>query len=473
MPRKITSQWEFGSLFPDEQRRQIFSVSELTKQIKRLLEERIGLIWVCGEISGLKLQSSGHIYFTLKDEWSQIQCVLFRGEEVEREALSDGIKVLVKGDLTVYEQRGVYQLVIRKVELQGVGALQIAFEKLKRKLQAEGLFDQNRKRKIPPFPRRIGIVTSPTGAALRDVLHIIKRRYAGLELILSPCRVQGEGAAEEIATAIRMLNEYSQYCGEGRGIDVILLTRGGGSLEDLWAFNEEIVARAVFNSAVPVISAVGHEIDFTICDFVADLRAATPSAAAEILTANYIAAKEQIEDLYNRLILALKSRVVNSKQTLQLLTPRLLLVHPKKRVQEFEQYLDDLQYELMRPVKLRVKQNNDKLNYLLSRLKSTRPAENLKNKRQATEENQRRLCSRFQQFFSIKEQKYKAVLDKLNLLSPVNVLKRGYSITLDTDTGLTIKSVKAVENGQLIKTVVSDGEFKSIVTNSKKQINNQ
>ncbi|MGC8743763.1 MAG: exodeoxyribonuclease VII large subunit [Verrucomicrobiia bacterium] len=466
MPRKTTSQWEFGSLFPDEGRRQIFSVSDLTRQIKRLLEERIGLIWVSGEISGLKVQSSGHIYFTLKDEWSQIQCVLFRGENVDRESLNDGIGVLVKGDLTVYEQRGNYQLVVRKIELQGAGALQVAFEKLKRKLQAEGLFEQARKRKIPPFPKRIGIVTSPTAAALRDVLHIIGRRYPGLELILSPCRVQGDGAAEEIATAIRYLNEYSLRCAEGNGIDVILVTRGGGSLEDLWAFNEEIVARAVFNSAIPVISAVGHEIDFTICDFVADLRAATPSAAAEILTANYVAAKEQIENLLNRLIMALRSRIENNKQTLQHLTPRLLLLHPKKRTQEYWQYLDDLEYELIRPIRLKVKEDKDRFNYLSSRFKAVRPAENLKVLSRNIQENQRRLVSRFQHLLTIKEQQLKLVTDKLNLLSLPNILKRGYSITIDCKTGQAIKSVNAVEDGQLIRTIVSDGDFRSIVKRS-------
>src|SRR5438128_1496485 len=306
---KITkSQWNFGELFPTETTRRVLTVSELTTQVKRLLEKSIGLVWVTGEVTNLRVQSSGHVYFTLKDANAQLNSVLFRGESVaNRDLLQDGRKLVVQGDLTVYEPRGQYQLVVRAVELQGVGALQLAFERLKRKLQAEGLFASERKRPLPEFPQRIGLVTSPTGAAIRDVLHVVQRRNPGLEIVLAPCRVQGEGAGAEIAAAIRLLNEFSAWQLSGAGgqrpeargqrsevrrqrpeaglaLDLILVTRGGGSLEDLWAFNEEIVARAIFESALPVVSAVGHEIDFTISDFVADVRAATPSAAAEVIT---------------------------------------------------------------------------------------------------------------------------------------------------------------------------------------------
>ncbi|HON08277.1 MAG TPA: exodeoxyribonuclease VII large subunit [Verrucomicrobiota bacterium] len=463
MPRKSTTQWEFNNLFPDEGRRQIFSVSELTRQVKRLLEERIGLVWVSGEISGLKLQSSGHIYFTLKDEFSQIQCVLFRGEDVEREILQDGIKVLVQGDLTVYEPRGVYQIVVKKVEMIGAGALQIAFEKLKKKLQSEGLFSKERKRKIPLFPKRIGIVTSPTGAALRDILHIIGRRYAGIEIILAPCKVQGEGAGVEIASAINLLNEYSDSCPDGKKIDVILVTRGGGSIEDLWAFNEEIVARAVFSSAVPIISAVGHEIDFTICDFVADLRAATPSAAAEILTANYVAAKDQIIDLYNRLTTMYGSYIEGCKRHFQLLLPRFFRLHPQKYIQEHWQYLDDLQSRLNRPVKICLKDNRTKLNNLIARLIALRPINDVKNKAKNISDLKRRLNSVFLQSFNEKRSNFINIKSKIELLSPEGILKRGYSITIDSASKKIIKSVKDVKKGQAIKTNVSDGAFDSTV----------
>src|SRR5216117_1156331 len=303
---KITkSQWDFGELFPSEPARRVLTVSELTSQVKRLLEKELGVVWVTGEVTNLRVQSSGHIYFTLKDANAQLNCVLFRVENVEnRDSLQDGQKLVVQGDLTVYEPRGQYQLVVRAVELQGVGALQLAFERLKRKLQAEGLFAPERKRPLPRYPQRIGLVSSPTGAAIRDVLHVIQRRNPGLDILFVPCRVQGEGAAQEIATAIRLLNEFdagqaSRLTGQAGHLsylDLLIITRGGGSLEDLWAFNEEVVARALFESAVPVVSAVGHEIDFTISDFVADVRAATPSAAAEIITEGAFASRQFVAE---------------------------------------------------------------------------------------------------------------------------------------------------------------------------------
>ena len=280
MSRKAQSQWDFGELFPPEQTRNVLTVAELTTTVRKLLEKEIGEVWVTGEVTNLRLQASGHCYFTLKDASAQLSCVLFRGEaKANRECLQDGQKLLLQGNLTVYEARGQYQLIVRALEPQGIGALQLAFEKLKRKLQAEGLFAQERKRPLPRYPQRIGLVTSPTGAAIRDVLHVIERRQPSLEIVLATCRVQGDGAAAEIAAAIRLLNEWSAPA-ETRRLDLILVTRGGGSLEDLWAFNEEAVARAIFESALPVVSAVGHEIDFSISDFVADLRAATPSACS-------------------------------------------------------------------------------------------------------------------------------------------------------------------------------------------------
>ncbi len=294
--KKFKSQWEFGELFPVQEGRRILSVAELTSQIRRLLEKEYPSVWVTGEVTNLRAQSSGHIYFTLKDASAQVSCVLFRGEaQVDRSLLGDGRKLTLRGELTVYEPRGQYQLRVIAVELEGVGALQVAFEKLKQKLKAEGLFEAARKRPLPRFPRVLGVVTSRTGAALRDVLHVIERRDPSLRILLAPCRVQGDGAANEIASAVRLLNLYNQRIERARAeggparvagldpVDLVLVTRGGGSLEDLWAFNEEITARAIFESRVPVISGVGHEIDFTISDFVADVRAATPSAAAEII----------------------------------------------------------------------------------------------------------------------------------------------------------------------------------------------
>ncbi|MDW8309817.1 MAG: exodeoxyribonuclease VII large subunit, partial [Verrucomicrobiales bacterium] len=265
MGRQVKSQWDFGELFPPETARRVLTVSELTAQIRRLLEQHVGQVWVSGEVSNLRAQASGHVYFTLKDAGAQLNCVLFRNEPVaHRELLADGQKLLVQGDLTVYEARGQYQLVVRALELQGVGTLQLDFERLKQKLAAEGLFAPERKRPLPKIPRRIGLVTSPTGAAIRDVLHVIRRRNPALEIIFVPCRVQGEGAAGEIAAAIRLLNEWAgSGPPEARALDVILLTRGGGSLEDLWAFNEEIVVRAIRACPIPIVTGIGHESDFT------------------------------------------------------------------------------------------------------------------------------------------------------------------------------------------------------------------
>src|SRR5689334_16129401 len=262
MPRKAASQWEFGELFPAAETRRVLTISEITGQIRRALEKEIGDVWVTGEVTNLRLQSSGHAYFTLKDATSQLSCVLFRGAAVQREFLTDGQKLVVNGALTVYEPRGQYQLIVRTLEPQGLGALQLAFEKLKRKLEAEGLFAPERKRPLPRYPQRMGLLTSPTGAAIRDVLHVIQRRQPGLEIVLVPCRVQGEGAAAEIAAGIRWLNEWNESlaaAGAAR-LDLILITRGGGSLEDLWAFNDEALARAIHASRLPIVSAVGHEI---------------------------------------------------------------------------------------------------------------------------------------------------------------------------------------------------------------------
>src|SRR5262245_27104304 len=376
MSRKAQSQWDFGELFPAEQTRRVLSVSELTSTVRRLLEKEVGEIWVTGEVTNLRVQSSGHVYFTLKDGSAQLGCVLFRSEAVSnREFLQDGQKLLVQGGLTVFEPRGQYQLIVRALEPQGIGALQLAFDKLKRKLQAEGLFAQERKRPLPRYPQRIGLVTSPTGAAIRDVLHVIERRHPSLEIILAPCRVQGDGAADEIAGAIRLLNAWSapserraparrdQNASPGRAgqepgapddshrLDLILVTRGGGSLEDLWAFNEEIVARAIFESALPVVSAVGHEIDFTISDFVADLRAATPSAAAEILTEGLFASRQFVGEAGRRLRQWVRERLEWRREAVGDWSRRLTRLNPRRWVQDRLQYLDELLAALSRALR--------------------------------------------------------------------------------------------------------------------------
>ncbi|MGB8368728.1 MAG: exodeoxyribonuclease VII large subunit [Limisphaerales bacterium] len=443
MSKPAKSQWDFGELFPTEQTRKVLSVSELTAQVKQLLEKSVGSVWVTGEVTNLRAQSSGHIYFTLKDAGAQLSCVLFSREKVShRELLADGQKVLLQGDVTVYEARGQYQLIVRAVELQGVGALQVAFEKLKQKLAAEGLFAPERKRPLPKYPQRIGLVTSPTGAAIRDVLHVVQRRNPGLEIILALCRVQGEGAAEEIAAAIRLLNEFNlSPVTRHLSLDLILVTRGGGSLEDLWAFNEEVVARAIFESAIPVVSAVGHEIDFTISDFVADVRAATPSAAAEIITEGVFASRQLVVDL----------------------TQRMVRAHPRRRLNELLQRLDDLQAGLLRCTRQGAKERQVAWQNLATRLLRVRPAQLLRQRRESLGVSRRRLRELAHVCLRNGRNRFEATEARLRLLGPEQVLSRGYSITMDAATGKVLRAAKDVKVGQHLKTRLKAGEVLSKV----------
>ncbi len=436
MSKPAKSQWDFGELFPSSETRKVLSVWELTSDIKRLLEKQIGAVWVSGEITNLRAQSSGHIYFTLKDAAAQLSCVLFRGTAAgQRELLADGQKVLLQGDVTVYEARGQYQLIVREVELQGVGALQIQFEKLKQKLAAEGLFAPERKRPLPRFPQRIGLVTSPTGAAIRDVLHVIQRRHPGLEIILAPARVQGDGAAREIAKSIRLLNE-SAIRNPQSAIELILVTRGGGSLEDLWAFNEEPVARAIFESTLPVVSAVGHEIDFTIADFVADFRAATPSAAAEIITEGFYASREFVAGAPSRLGQLVRRKIDREIENFDFLAGRLGRLHPRRKLNDSLQRLDDLQSGLLRGLKTAARSRRLVLESLAGRFLRAKPALALKSRRETLTQLGKRL----------------------NALGPEQVLARGYSITTDAATGKVLRDAAKVKLGQTLKTRLAKGE---------------
>ena len=485
MSKATKSQWDFGELFPTEATRKVLTVAELTTQIKRTLEKQIGQVWVTGEVTNLRLQSSGHIYFTLKDASAQLSCVLFRGEaQTSRALLQDGQKIIVQGEITVYEPRGQYQLRVVSVELQGVGALQLAFEKLKHKLQAEGLFASERKRALPRYPQRIGIVTSPTGAALRDVLHVIQRRQPGLELVLAPCRVQGEGAAQEIAAAIRLLNEFATTATEGRvtrvpdfksgmdfgtrvtrpsEIDLILVTRGGGSLEDLWAFNEEVVARAIFESALPVISAVGHEIDFTISDFVADVRAATPSAAAEIITEGVFASRKFVLEAPDWLRHRMEQRLAREREYFDQLTQRIVRVHPRRRLNEKLQQLDDLQNSLSRCVKQGTRNQRVAWQTLRERLLRVRPGQLLVRRRDLLRQEQRRLREQTRHRFVALQSQWTTLETRLRLLSPEQVLARGYSITTNADTGKVLRAADEAKTGQQLKTRLKSGGLLSKV----------
>ncbi len=459
--RNAKSQWDFGELFPPAQTRRVLSVTELTAQVKRLLETQVGEVWVTGEVSNLRVQSSGHSYFTLKDAGAQLSCVLFRGESAaRRDLLLDGRKVLLHGDVTVYEPRGQYQLVVRQVELQGVGALQIAFEQLKQKLAAEGLFAPERKRPLPKFPQRIGLVTSPTGAAIRDVLHVVARRNPALEIVLAPCRVQGAGAAEEIAEAIRLLNEFNLALDPRHStLDLILVTRGGGSLEDLWAFNEEVVARAVFESALPVVSAVGHEIDFTISDFVADLRAATPSAAAEIITEDVHASREFVANAPELLRQRVRQQLARETEDFNQQAQRLVRARPRRRLNEWLQRLDDLQAGLLRSA--RKSHQLSAIRYQLVAFGRVRPGQLVKQRHELLLQAHRRLCEQAHHRLRERGDRLKTVTARLNLLGPEQVLARGYSITMDAATGRVLREAREVSAGQHLKTRLKAGEITS------------
>lgn len=313
----------------------IYSVSELTAELKILIEDTFTGVWVQGEISNFKLHTSGHMYFTLKDDRGQLRAVMFRGSNRALQFRpEDGLAVTVFGKVTIYEPRGDYQIYVEYMEPKGLGALQLAFDQLKARLEAEGLFDPARKRPIPLLPGKIGIVTSPTGAAIRDILHIIHRRFANVEILIFPVRVQGDGSAAEIVEGIEVLNKR-------RGLDVIIVARGGGSIEDLWSFNEEIVARAIYASQTPVISAVGHETDFTIADFVADVRAPTPSAAAEIVISRKDELTQRVDDLMSRLVTHMRYRADRNAERLRSVERHLELLNPLERVRRQRERLKE------------------------------------------------------------------------------------------------------------------------------------
>lgn len=470
MPRKSKSQWEFGELFSPEETRRVLTVSELTAQVKNLIEQHLGTVWVAGEITNLREQGSGHMYFTLKDAATQVACVLFRGQRVaDRALLEDGQKVSLQGDVTVYEARGQYQIIVREIELKGVGALQVAFERLKQKLAAEGLFAEERKRPLPTYPQTLGVVTSSTAAALRDVLHVIHRRNPALQIILAACRVQGEGAAQEIATSIGLLNEFAvadrkrNTKSPSAGMDAILVTRGGGSLEDLWAFNKEEVARAIVASAVPVVSAVGHEIDFTISDFVADVRAATPSAAAEILTEGVWSSSMFIREAPDRLRAATLDFVVEAREELDSVWGRLGRAHPRRRLNEAGQRLDDLHSTVARSMREGLRRAEWDAAHLIERFRRCRPQAAVDLARENLAREQGRLRELARRSHGEMVSRLQGVQNRLQLLGPEQVLSRGYSITTDAETGTVLRDASEAAKGQRLRTQLRKGTLISSV----------
>ncbi len=450
----------FGSAEPAPEEPRVLTVSELTRAVRSTLEEQIGVVWVEGEVSNYRKQPSGHQYFTLKDAQSQLACVWFAraGLRLKQVALADGMQVQVRGALTVYEARGQYQLNVQLVQAGGAGLLQAKFEALKRKLEAEGLFDAARKRALPKFPAAIGLVTSPTGAAVRDILNILARRAPWVRVVIHPVRVQGEGAAEEIAAALAELNRLPEF--GLMPVDVILAGRGGGSAEDLWEFNEEIVARAIAASALPVVSAVGHEIDFTIADFVADLRAPTPSAAAELLVPDGAELRLGLARLRSQLQRGLAGVLVRERTRLAHLARSTSFQGPARQLRESAQRVDALADALHRQVTSELQEARHRVAGLAARLRQHRPDQVLSLRRQEIAAFSLRLqrCAR-QQWQRHQDHATRAAR-LLHAVSPQATMGRGYSITTNL-AGAVVRSVADVAPGSKIVTHLRDGEVTS------------
>src|SRR5438309_6256436 len=438
----------------------VFTVAELTRTIRSLLEARVGNVWVQGEVSNYKKLPSGHQYFTLKDSRAAIACVIFRSAMISlRQPLADGAQVQVYGNLTVFEARGQYQLSVEVVQPRGLGLLQVKFEALKRKLEAEGLFDPARKKPLPKFPRCIGIVTSPSGAAIRDILNILRRRARGIEILINPVRVQGTGAAAEIASAI---NERSNPSAIWPPIDLIIVARGGGSNVDLWEFNEEIVARAIAAALVPIVSAVGHEIDFTISDFVADLRAPTPSAAAELIVPAAVEIDRRVNELAVCLQRCWRNFILREQTRLRLFSERTVGRELLTRIQEGKQALDWRRENLQRKAKGFVVNWRSRLAEDVAALRRHDPSREIVLRRSRFAELARRLAACPPQLLGTARKRFERTEKILAVLGPEATLRRGYTMTLDA-AGNLVRSVTQVKRGDRIHTRVTDGAIKSNV----------
>ncbi len=440
------------------EQRHVYSVSELTALIKSRLEESIGMVWIEGEISGYRLYSSGHAYFSLKDAGGLIKAVLFkyRGDRL-RFRPEDGHQVLVLGQVSCYAQRGDLQVVVETMEPRGAGSLQVAFEQLKARLAAEGLFDEDRKRPIPPMPASVGVVTSPDGAAVRDIIKVMRRRSAGTGIIIVPCRVQGDGAAAEIADGIRALNEWG-------GVEVIIVGRGGGSLEDLWAFNEEEVARAIHASRIPVISAVGHEVDFTIADFVADLRAPTPSAAAELVVRNRVNLARELDGLAARLREAVRSDLEHHRLRLEGLADRRALRDAESFLRAPSQRLDVARTSLERVAGRRLEERRMAVERLAGRLAVFHPRTRLAAFRAAREGLEHRLGRGVAAVIDRVRGTLEGRAGRLDALSPLAVLGRGYGICRRAPDGRVISDASTVTAGDPINIILHRGRIDATVT---------
>jgi exodeoxyribonuclease VII large subunit len=432
--------------------RRALSVTQLTQKIKGLLESEFRDVWVRGEISNFKRHTSGHWYFTLKDAGAQLQCASFRMQNrLIKFNPEDGLDVFARGRLSVYDQQGKYQLIVEYLEPVGVGSLQLAFEQLKAKLAAEGLFDSARKRKLPLLPRQVGIITSRTGAAIQDMLRILKRRNSGVSILICPVQVQGEGASSQIARAIELMNRRDD-------LDALIVGRGGGSIEDLWAFNEEAVARAIFASRIPVISAVGHETDFTIADFVADVRAPTPSAAAELVAARRDELVESVIGLRQRLVKAAHFTLTSLRHRVAELQARRGFGQATSLLQQYIQRADDLGHRLHIAVSLSLRAWRERHMRASQRMASLRLREHLAQQRGRVEISEHKLRHALRQRLETSRHAFHVVTSKLNALSPLAVLDRGYAIVRGP-TGKILRQASDVARGDQLHVKLAQGRL--------------
>jgi len=406
-------------------RREIFTISRLNREAKFLLERTLGAVWLEGEISNLSRPGSGHWYFSLKDAAAQVRCAMFRQRNLlVRFPVRDGMHLLARGRVSLYEARGEFQVVIDHLEEAGEGALRRRFEELKQKLQAEGLFDAQHKQPLPALPKRIGVITSPTGAAIRDILHVLRRRFPAIPVLIYPVPVQGESAPREIAQAVRL-------AGARRDCDVLIVARGGGSLEDLWAFNEEAVARAIFECPIPVVSGVGHEVDFTIADFVADERAPTPSGAAERVVPDRTEWQRRIELTGTRILHAMRRRLVESRARLTAQEKGLARNHPGARLREHAQRLDELEGRLALAAHTRLDRARERLSATRALLARASPAIRVAGLRIRLESGQRALAAAGRNCLNLPRNRLDLAMRTLHAVSPLATLDRGYAIVTD------------------------------------------
>ncbi len=433
--------------------KKIFTVSELNRETKNLLSIHFATIQVQGEISNLSTPSSGHIYFTLKDPKAQIRCAMFKSQlrRVDFKP-ENGLQVLISAQVSLYEARGDYQLIVNKMQEAGVGDLQLAFDRLKNKLMQEGLFDQQLKKTIPEIPGKIGIITSPTGAAVHDILSVLKRRFPAIPVTIYPTAVQGESAKFDITKAIETVNQQNQD-------DVIILARGGGSLEDLWAFNEECVARAIVKSNIPIVTGIGHEVDFTIADFVADLRAPTPSAAAEKTVPDQQEWQALFLSIERQLHQILRRHLSQHHQSINWLNKRLQQLHPGQQLQRHAQTLDNLELRLVRAMQNRIKHQKNRLANQTTLLHSQNPAEKIIRLKQQQQFLNQRLNAAIAHKLENLHNKYISLVQTLNTVSPLATLDRGYAIVTNPVTSDVIRSSQQVSINDLVKTRLASGEI--------------